>query len=87
LFLAAFGGACVSEDQDQAALTAIIPVQYLPDAMRAPQNPASLVESFISDLTNLLVVDSMQVREVAREALGSELSPRLYSRLLKHLDE
>jgi hypothetical protein len=87
LFLAAFGGACIDEDQNLGALTSIIPQQYLPDQMRALKNPGLLVETFVTDLTDLLVVDSMQVREVAREALGSELSPRLYSRLLKHLEE
>jgi hypothetical protein len=46
-----------------------------------------LVEIFLTDLTDLLVVDSMQVREVAREALGLELNPLLHSRLVKHLDE
>jgi hypothetical protein len=55
--------------------------------MRVLQNPATLVETFVTDLTNLLVADDMQVREVARDALGAELSPRLYPRLIKHLDE
>ena len=55
--------------------------------MRVTQDSGALVETFITDLTDLLVVDSMQVREVAREALGSELSPRLYPRLMKHLAE
>jgi hypothetical protein len=55
--------------------------------MRVLQNPANLVETFVTDLTNLLVADDRQVREVARDALGAELSPRLYSRLIKHLDE
>jgi hypothetical protein len=95
LFLAAFGGACVHDDQDILPLTAVIPTQYLPDEMRVTQesiarvtlDSGALVESFVTDLTDLLVVDSMQVREVAREALGSELNPRLYSRLVRHLDE
>jgi hypothetical protein len=87
LFLAAFGSACIEEGQNLGALTSIIPQQYLPDQMRALKKPGILVETFVTDLTDLLVVDSMQVREVAREALGSELSPRLYSRLLKHLEE
>jgi hypothetical protein len=68
-------------------LTSAIPAQFLPDEMRVLQNPANLVETFVTDLTNLLVADDRQVREVARDALGAELSPRLYSRLIKHLDE
>jgi hypothetical protein len=55
--------------------------------MRVPQDSKALVGTFVTDLTDLLIADSMPVREVAREALGSELSPRLYSRLVKHLDE
>ena len=87
LFLAAFGGACVNDGQEVGSLTTIVPTKYLPDEMRVAQDPSLMVEKFVMDLTDLLVVDSMQVREVAREALGSELSPRLYSRLVRHLDE
>jgi neurofibromin 1 len=77
----------MQEDDETPALTSVIPPQFLPDEMRVLQNPAKLVETFVKDLTNLLVVDHMQLREVARDALGCELSPRLHSRLLKHLDE
>lgn len=55
--------------------------------MRVMHNPVLLVGTFITDLTNLLVISDTQIRDVARDALGTELSPRLYSRLLKHLDE
>jgi neurofibromin 1 len=51
------------------------------------QNPATLVETFVTDLTNLLVADDRQIREVARDALGAELSPRLCAGLIKHWDE
>jgi neurofibromin 1 len=76
LFLAAFGGACVHDDQDIMPLTSVIPSKYLPDEMcvtqesvtRVTLDSGALVESFVTDLTDLLVVDSMQVREVAREA-------------------
>lgn len=87
LFLAAFGGACVQDFHDPAALLTIIPAQYLPDEMRVLQNPMNMVSTFITDLTDLLIAESAQVREVARDALGSELSPRLYAKLFRHLDE
>lgn len=87
MFLAAFGGACASEDHNPSGLVSVIPVQYLPDQMRVLQKPSSLVTAYIAALTDLLVVDSVAVRDVARDALGSELSPKLYSKLLKHLDE
>jgi hypothetical protein len=87
LFLAAFSGACAQEDQVVPSLTSTIPAQYLPDEMRALQHPGLLVSTFISDLTNLLVSETVEIRDVARDALGSELNPALYSRLLKHLDQ
>ncbi|KAG5638079.1 hypothetical protein H0H81_001929 [Sphagnurus paluster] len=87
LFLAALGGACVQENQDLTSLINVIPAHSLPDSMRVMQNPVPLVGTFISDLTALLVVADTQMRDVARDALGAELSPKLYSRLLRHLDE
>jgi hypothetical protein len=77
----------MQEDQDLTSLTTVIPLQSLPDEMRVMQNPVVLVGTFITSLTNLLVMSDTQIRDVARDALGSELSPRLYSKLLKHLDE
>jgi neurofibromin 1 len=87
MFLASFGGACILEDHDPSALLNVIPAQYLPDEMRVLQNPMTIVSTFITDLTALLIADSVKVRDVARDALGSELSPRLYGRLFKHLEE
>ncbi|EGO02251.1 hypothetical protein SERLA73DRAFT_166724 [Serpula lacrymans var. lacrymans S7.3] len=87
LFLAAFGGACVQEEHDVSSLTSVIPPEFLPDEMRALPDPSYLVTSFIEFLTNELIDDDLRIREVAREALGSELSPRLFAKLFKHLDE
>ena len=87
LFLAAYSGACALEDQIVPSLTTIIPAQFLPDEMRAMQHPGTLVATFISDLTNLLVSDTVEIRDVARDALGYELHPALYSQLLKHLNQ
>ncbi|KAF8559154.1 hypothetical protein OG21DRAFT_1570167 [Imleria badia] len=87
LFLAAFGGATVQDEHEPGALTAVIPAEFLPDEMRVLRDPGELVNIFIEFLTAALVDDTIRVREVAREALGSELSPRLFARLFKHLDE
>ncbi|KAG6336483.1 hypothetical protein ID866_2597 [Astraeus odoratus] len=87
LFLAAYGGATVQEQHNPASLTTVIPAEYLPDEMRALRDPEELVNTFIVFLTNALVDENVRVRDVAREALGSELSPRLFSKLFKHLDE
>jgi hypothetical protein len=70
LFLAAFGGVCVLEDHDPSALVNVVPAQYLPDEMRVLQNPMSMMSTFITDLTDLLIADSVRVRDVARDALG-----------------
>ncbi|KAJ7265356.1 hypothetical protein B0H12DRAFT_1201035 [Mycena haematopus] len=87
LFLAASGGACVVDGVDLKFLPSVIPVQYLPDQMREIQNPVPLVTKFIHTVTDQLVIDDLALREVARNALGAELSPKLYSRLLKHFDD
>ncbi|KAF9238786.1 hypothetical protein BU15DRAFT_88233 [Melanogaster broomeanus] len=87
LFLAAFGGATVQDEHEPAALTSVIPAEYLPDEMRVLRDPAELVNIFIEFLTAALIDDTVRVREVAREALGSELSPRLFAKLFKYLDE
>ncbi|KAG0709913.1 hypothetical protein DFH29DRAFT_1012634 [Suillus ampliporus] len=87
LFLAAFGGVTVQETHDPGALAAAIQPDLLLDDMRTLRDPADLVTIFIEFLTGALIDDVVRVREVAREALGSELSPRLFSKLFKHLDE
>lgn len=87
LFLAAFCAVCVQENHDPSALTSVIPTQYLPDELHNLANPITMVSTFITDLTDLLIAESAQIREVARDALGTELSPRLYGRLFRHLEE
>lgn len=67
-------------------LADIIPARELPDHFRVLTDPSSLVDRFIADLTDLLVAEDVQIREIARDALGSELSPRLYGRLLGYLE-
>ncbi|KAI6152285.1 hypothetical protein BKA82DRAFT_4387651 [Pisolithus tinctorius] len=87
LFLASFGGATVQERHVPTALTTVIMGEYLPDEMRALRDPEELVNSFIEFLTAALVDENARVRETAKEAIGSELNPRLLSKLFKHLDE
>jgi neurofibromin 1 len=87
LFLAAGSGECIQDDLDLKYLASFIPAQVLPDQMRELQNPAPLVTKFITTMTDQLVIDDPQLRECARNALGADLHPRLYSKLLKHFDE
>ncbi|KAF7329572.1 Ras-GAP domain-containing protein [Mycena kentingensis (nom. inval.)] len=87
LFLASLGGACVQENINLKFLATVIPPQYIPDQLREIVPPAPLVTRFITTMTEMLVSEDSQMREIAKTALGSELSPRLYSRLLRHFDE
>lgn len=86
LFLASFGSVCLGEAHDSSALAAVIPTRYLPDQLRVLRDPTELLSSFITQLINLLLADSTQARDLAREALSAEAHPRLYPRILRELD-
>ncbi|KAH9948737.1 hypothetical protein B0H21DRAFT_787622 [Amylocystis lapponica] len=86
LFMAAFGAAVARDIVDPSALTQTITPYYLPDQMRVLRDTSDLVHKFLTELISLLVSESVKAREVAKEALGSEMSPRLYSRIFKELD-
>ncbi|GBE80125.1 hypothetical protein SCP_0213280 [Sparassis crispa] len=86
LFMTAFGSACIRDGHDPSALTTTIPSYYLPDQMRVLRDPADLLSSFLTVLIDLLISDTVQHREVAREALSTEVHPRLYTRVFKELD-
>ncbi|KAF8645481.1 hypothetical protein AX16_007766 [Volvariella volvacea WC 439] len=88
LFLAALSAACVLDDPVELnALSTLVPQQFLPDRMRAIRAPGVYITHFIESLVKLLVCADLQVRDTAREALGTELSPRLYGKLLKIVDD
>ena len=75
------------ETNEPDALQKIISPSLLPDSMRVLKDPRDLVGTFVVYLIDLLLSDSVMAREISKEALGSELSPRLYAKLFKHLDE
>jgi len=87
LFLAACGSACLIEHHDPSALHSVIPAELLPDSMRVLKDPRMLINSFINFLMERLISDSVIARETAKEALGTELSIRLYPKLTKHFEE
>jgi len=87
LFLAAFGASCAKSDLNPRALTQIIPASYLLDSMCNLRNPDELLTGFLNLLIELLVSDSPFVRSSSRDALGGELSPKLYDRVFKLLYE
>jgi hypothetical protein len=87
LFLAALSGAYVpDEPYDQDGLSKVIPMQYVPDMTYSFRDPEHLVDLFLDNLIGQLVSPNIAVRNVARDALGTELSQRLYPKLYKHLD-
>lgn len=45
-----------------------------------------MVDTFLENTIGLLASPHVAVRDVAREALGTELTPRLYSKLYRHID-
>lgn len=67
-------------------MATVVAHKFLPDRIRVVQDPLPLVEDFINSLMTLLVTGDTQTRDVVREALGSELSPRLYGKLIKNLE-
>jgi len=71
---------------DFSLLAEVIPPKFLPDRIRVIQNPLSLVEDFLNSLVDHLATSDMHIRDIVREALGSELNPRLYGKLIKYLE-
>ena len=87
LFLAATGGACIDDkNTTPISLNGLIPMKYLPDQLRTLENPGHHVYNFVNNATAFLLADDPQIRDTAREALGSELSPRLYTKVLTYFD-
>ncbi|CAD6915554.1 unnamed protein product [Tilletia controversa] len=82
-FLAAFGGACAVERLDQ--LPEPICVGYISSKYISDTPPIPLMESFIQEMVDLLVSDSIWVREKVKETLGSDLSPRLNGILFRQV--
>ncbi|EFI27794.1 hypothetical protein CC1G_14717 [Coprinopsis cinerea okayama7 len=87
LFLATLCGTCTSEKPDMTTLINTIPSEFMPDKIRVFQHIPALAETFISDLISLLMHHDAFIRDTAREALGSELSPRFYPKLIRFMDE
>ena len=87
LFLAAFGASCAKPDLNPRALTDMVPAGYLPDSMCNLRNPDEILTGFLNLLIELLVSDSPFVRNASRDALGGELSPKLYDRVFRLLYE
>ncbi|KAM6496242.1 hypothetical protein JOM56_008948 [Amanita muscaria] len=86
LFLAAIAGSSTSEPPSYTKLVATIPRRNLPDGIRVLNDFLPLVDAFLSDLTTLLLTADAQIRDIAKEALGAELGPKLYGKLFGYLE-
>jgi hypothetical protein len=87
LFLAAFGGACALDSPyGQETLADYISMRYVPDIAHSFRDPDYLVDLFLDNVIAQLVSPNIAVRDVARDALGTELSLKLFPKLCKHLD-
>jgi hypothetical protein len=82
MFLAALSGACYGEDVQAFSLDKIVPREMIPDKLRVIENPRANIERFLETLIGHLVSSENTIKDFVREALGSELGPRLYARLL-----
>ncbi|KAK2465915.1 hypothetical protein APHAL10511_001556 [Amanita phalloides] len=87
LFLAAILGNSTIEPPGYTKLVSSIPRFYLPDSIRMSDDQVPLIDGFLSDLTDLLVSPDAHIRDTAKDALGAELGPKLYAKVLKYLDE
>jgi len=86
--MAAFGDICLENTKEaRKQLISIIPPKILPDEILTLDSLHPLLHPFLLDLNKILTVQDVATRDIAREALGVELHPRLCPRALKYLDE
>lgn len=84
-FLCAFGGACFSASDTVSSQIEPTVVKILPRFSSLDEHPAALIEQFIQEMVDLLVSDSLWVREKAKETLGVDLGPRLIGILFRQI--
>lgn len=87
LFLASLGGCCLLDGAPAPhQLSRWCPPELLPTELKTPIPSEDLVRDFIGTVVDMLTNDDILTRETAKEALGSELHPKLYPLLLAQLD-
>ncbi|KAI8142067.1 hypothetical protein BJV82DRAFT_159057 [Fennellomyces sp. T-0311] len=77
-FLAALGGCCLASETENKTTEQ--------RRVSSPSEPTTLVDSFVGEMTNLLISDNVFIREGVKEILGTDLSPTLYAILFRHLE-
>ncbi|UZJ51578.1 hypothetical protein CBS101457_000898 [Exobasidium rhododendri] len=77
-FLAALGGACAVEKAPELQrLPGLVDENASKSLPEKGEAPIQYVESFVQEMVDLLVSDSIWVREKVKETLGFDTSPRL----------
>jgi len=87
LFLASLGGSCLLDGAPAPhQLSKWCPPELLPPELKTVIPSEDLVKRFIGTVVDMLINEDILTRETAKEALGSELHPKLYPLLLAQLD-
>lgn len=86
LFMASYGIVSVAED-GRNALQELLPVSSLADRLRVAQDANFMLQDYLATTVDTLLFDIPMARDTAKEALGTELQPKLLSKLYKLLRE
>ncbi|RGB37714.1 hypothetical protein C1646_638789 [Rhizophagus diaphanus] len=84
-FLAALGGCCGHERLNPSNGRGLDITQRRV-SISSGSDYIIKIEKFVQEMVSLLISDTIFVRESVKEALGNELSPRLYVVLFRHLE-
>lgn len=93
LFLSAISGGNFLDKQGMtqkstsyASMLSFIPPELLPERLRLSIDFEDLTRRYVNIMVDLLYHESLVVRETAKEALGAESQPKMYSMVLLQLD-
>lgn len=81
-FLASLGGSCLGEAPSNLP---VLPPGMLDPAFAVPEDVPRLIDSFIQEMVDLLVSDSVWMREKVKETLGLDLNVRLAGALFRQI--
>ncbi|KAK4687682.1 neurofibromin 1, partial [Tremellales sp. Uapishka_1] len=84
-FLCSTANVCQYETTPPKGLADFVSKGLLPKVYEQEQDPLPAVESFIKQCVDLLISNSIHVRETVKEALGAELPPSLLRVLIQQM--
>jgi neurofibromin 1 len=85
--LAAYCAVCLVDGPAPPNIADIVGKGTLPKAYEEVGDITASAESFIRDCVDLLICNSLTVRETVKEALGSELQPALCRVLVSQMNK